>query len=284
MTLPVSRMRQSRVLGKLRAGQVAYATKLNLADARAAEIAAMSGFDCVWTDMEHVANDWSAVEKQILAAKAHGADTIVRVSRGGYSDYIRPLEMDAAGIMVPHIMSLDDAKAVVRSTKFHPLGLRPVDGGNADGGFCAVEFADYLEQANRERFNILQIEDVEPLSELEEIIALPGVDIIFFGPGDFSQSIGAPGQMDHPLLVETRRRIAELAAKHGKFAGTVGSTANCAELVAMGYRFISIGADVVALTQYFRGIIGELHNRDTGRIASVYANTDPADDKAEVAP
>lgn len=90
--------------------------------------------------------------------------------------------------------------------------------------------------------------------------------------------------MDHPLLVETRRRIAELAIKHGKFAGTVGSTANCAELVAMGYRFISIGADVVALTQYFRGIIGELNSRDPGRIASVYAGTEAADDKEEVAP
>lgn len=272
-------MRPSRVLQKLRAGEVAYATKLNLGDARAAEIAAMSGLDCIWTDMEHVPNDWSVVEKQILAAKAHGVDTIVRVARGGYSDYIRPLEMDATGIMVPHIMSAADAKAVIRSTKFHPLGLRPVDGGNADGAYCSIGFADYLRQANEQRFNVLQIEDVEPLDELEDIIALPGLDMIFFGPGDFSQSIGAPGQMDHPLIGETRRKIAELAVKHGKFAGTVGSTGNAAELVAMGYRFISVGADVIALTQYFRGIVGELHKQDAGRVRSVYA-----DRTEEVAP
>ncbi|MDF2716111.1 MAG: aldolase [Paenibacillus sp.] len=265
-------MRPSRVLQKLRAGEVAYATKLNLGDSRVAEIAAMSGLDCIWTDMEHVPNDWAVVEKQILAAKAHGVDTIVRVARGSYSDYIRPLEMDATGIMVPHIMSAADAKAVIRSTKFHPLGLRPVDGGTADGAYCNIEFADYLKQANEERFNILQIEDVEPLGELEEIIALPGLDMIFFGPGDFSQSIGAPGQMDHPLIAETRKRIAELAVKHGKFAGTVGSTGNAEELVAMGYRFISVGADVIALTQYFRGIVGELHKQDAGRVRSVYAD------------
>jgi 4-hydroxy-2-oxoheptanedioate aldolase len=272
-------MRPSRVLQKLRAGEIAYATKLNLGDARAAEIAAMSGLDCIWTDMEHVPNDWSVVEKQILAAKAHGVDTIVRVARGGYSDYIRPLEMDATGIMVPHIMSAADAKAVIRSTKFHPLGLRPVDGGNADGSYCKIDFAEYLRQANEQRFNVLQIEDVEPLDELEDIIALPGLDMIFFGPGDFSQSIGAPGQMNHPLIGETRRRIAELAVKHGKFAGTVGSTGNAEELVAMGYRFISVGADVIALTQYFRGIVGELHKQDAGRVRSVYA-----DRTEEVAP
>jgi 4-hydroxy-2-oxoheptanedioate aldolase len=270
-------MRKSRVLQKLRAGEIAYATKLNLGDPRAAEIAALSGFDCIWTDMEHVANDWSVIEKQIWAAKSHNVDTIVRVSRGGYSDYIRPLEMDAAGIMVPHIMSEADAKAVIRSTKFHPLGLRPVDGGNADGAYCAIEFASYLQQANAERFNILQIEDVEPLDELEQIIALPGLDMIFFGPGDFSQSIGAPGQLNHPLVDETRRRIAALAQKHGKFAGTVGSTANAQELVAMGYRFISIGADVVGLSQYYRNIVNQLHSAgQAAQIGSVYSEQQPS--------
>lgn len=271
MTTATFAIRPSRVLQKLRAGQVAYATKLNLGDARAAEIAAMSGLDCIWTDMEHVPNDWSVVEKQILAAKAHGVDTIVRVARGSYSDYIRPLEMDAAGIMVPHIMSAADAKAVIRQTKFHPLGLRPVDGGNADGAYCGIGLSDYLQQANEQRFNILQIEDVEPLDELEDIIALPGLDMIFFGPGDFSQSIGAPGQMDHPLIGQTRRRIAELAQRHGKFAGTVGSADNAEDLIAMGYRFISIGADVIALLNYYRGIVAQLNKQEASRVGGVYA-------------
>ncbi|NHN32773.1 HpcH/HpaI aldolase family protein [Paenibacillus agricola] len=266
-------MRPSRVLRKLRAGKVALCTKLNLSDARGAEIAAMSGFDCIWTDMEHVGNDWSSVEKQIMAGKMYDVDTIVRVARGSYSDYIRPYEMDATSIMVPHIMSLKDAKAVVRSTKFHPLGLRPVDGGNADGAYCHIEFMDYIRQANEERFNVLQIEDVEALEELEEIIALPGLDMIFFGPGDFSQSIGAPGQMNHPLLIETRKQIAELSIKHNKYAGTVGSIDNYAELVDMGYRFISVGADVIALGQYYRGIVDEIEKRVSGRIQSVYAES-----------
>ncbi|WP_223869719.1 HpcH/HpaI aldolase family protein [Paenibacillus sabuli] len=253
-------MRKSRVLELLRRGETVVCTKLNLADSRAAEIAALSGFDCVWTDMEHVANDWSAIERTILAAKVHQTDTIVRVARGGYSDYVRPLELDAAGIMVPHVMSAADAAEVVRHTKFHPLGLRPVDGGNADGAYCMVGLDDYMRQANEERFTIIQIEDVEPLEELEAIVSMPGIDIVFFGPGDFSQSIGCPGQMDHPLLLETRRRIGELAARHGKFAGTVGSVDNFATLVGEGYRFISVGADVVGLGQYYQGLMQGLRH------------------------
>lgn len=255
-------MRKSRVLSKLRNGDVAFCFKLNLADARAAEIAAASGFDCLWTDMEHVPNDWSTVERQIWAAKAHDVDTLVRVSRGGYSDYVRPLEMDASGIMIPHIMSLSDAKNVVHMTRFHPVGRRPLDGGNADGAYCGIDLNAYIKQANEERFVVVQIEDPEPLSDLEKIAALPGIDMLFFGPGDFSQGIGTPGEWDNPFIAETRSRIAAVCAEHGKFAGTVGGTGNVQELISMGYRFISVGADVAGLGDYCRCIVSEIGKID----------------------
>ncbi|MBE6713295.1 MAG: aldolase [Ruminococcaceae bacterium] len=254
-------MRKSRVLRQLRAGKVATCTKLNLCDPRVAEIAAMAGFDCVWIDMEHVPNDMRSVEEIVRACKIYDVDVLTRVSRGSYSDLIRPLEADSAGIMVPHLMSLEDAKKIVYYTKFHPIGRRPIDGGNADGKFCAVSGADYIKQANEERFTVVQIEDPEPLEELEEICALPGIDMIFFGPADFSQGIGAPCSND-PRIDETRRRIAKCARKHGKFAGTVGSADNFDALVEMGYNFIATGADVVALLPYFKNLYESVKGRD----------------------
>ncbi len=252
-------MRPSRVLAKLRKGQVASCVKLNFADARAAELAAMCGFDCIWADLEHCANDWTVVEQQIWAAKSQDVDVMTRVSRGGYSDYIRPLELDSAGIMVPHIMSLEDAKRVVHMTRFHPIGRRPIDGGNADGAYTMVDVHDYIKQANEQRFIGIQIEDPEPLDELEEIAALDGIDMLFFGPADFSQGIGAPGQWDNPMIAETRKRVAEVAIKHGKIAGTVGNPGNLAQLVDMGYRFVNIGADVVGLIDYFKGLVRDFN-------------------------
>jgi 4-hydroxy-2-oxoheptanedioate aldolase len=243
-------MRPSRVLQMLHAGETVYTFKLNTSDPRIAEIVAMSGFPCLWVDQEHTTCDWSALETQIFAAKAHNADVMVRVPRGGYSDYIHPLELDAAGIMVPHVMSLADAQAVVRMTRFHPIGRRAVDGGNADGAYCGVEFMQYLREANAQRFLCIQIEDPEPLDELDAICALDGIDIIFFGPGDFSHSIGDPGNFDHPRLLDARRRVAESALRHGKWAGTVGNPGTAAELAAMGYRFINIAADVLAIADY----------------------------------
>jgi len=248
------KMRPSRVLKKLRAGEVVNCLNVHF-DAQATDIAGLVGFDCVWIDREHLAQDWSAVQAHVWAAKSHDMDVMVRVPRGGYSDYIKPLELDAAGIMVPHIMSADDARRVVRMTRFHPIGRRPIDGGNADGAYAMMPYPDYIKQANEQRFLIVQIEDPEPLDELEEIAAVDGIDMLFFGPGDFSHGIGAPGQWDHPKLLQARRRVAEVAVQHGKFAGVPGSPDNMDELIEMGYRFIVLGADVIALSQYGKRLL-----------------------------
>lgn len=244
-------MRESRVLRQMRNGKVAISTKLNFADPRGAELAAMCGFDCIWIDLEHTPSDMSTVEEMVRAAKIYDVDILTRVSKGGYSDYIRPLEADSAGIMVPHLMSLEEAKQIVYYTKYHPVGRRPLDGGNADGAYGLIDIHQYMLSSNEERFTVVQIEDPEPLDELEQICALPGIDMIFFGPADFSQGIGDPCGAD-PRIDETRRLVAKTARKHGKFAGTVGSPANFDALVEMGYTFINTGSDVGALAQYYR--------------------------------
>ncbi len=254
-------MRKSKVLRKIRKGETAFCTKLNLCDPRVAELAAMSGIDCLWIDMEHVPSDYAEIENIIRAAKIYDCDVLTRISRtGGYSDIIRPLEGDSTGVMVPHVMSLEDAKKIVYYTKFHPIGRRPLDGGNADGKFCLVDSLDYIKEANEERFTVIQIEDPEPLEELEEICALPGIDMIFFGAADLSQGIGKPCQFGDEEIARVRRLVAKTARKYGKMAGAVGSLANASALQEEGYNFISMGADVVALGAYYKDLAEGIKN------------------------
>ena len=248
------KMRKSRVLKKLRAGEIVSCFNVHF-DAQSSDIAGMSGFDCLWIDREHLAQDWTNLQMHVWAAKSHDMDVMVRVPRGSYSDYIKPLELDASGIMVPHIMGLEDARKVVQMTRFHPIGRRPIDGGNADGGYAMMDFPDYIKQANDQRFVILQIEDPEPLDDLEAIADLEGIDMLFFGPGDFSHGIGAPGDWKHPKLLETRRRVAEVAVKHGIYAGTPANIDNLDEFITMGYKFFAIGADVITLGTYCKQLM-----------------------------
>ena len=247
--------RKSRVLEKLRAGQVAVSYKSNLSCPRVVEIAARSGFDCVWVCDEHVANNASVLESQVLAARACDADLVVRVQRGSYSDLVKPLELDAAGIMVPHVKSADEAAEIIRQVRFHPLGMRAMDGGNRDGGYGAFEFQEYIRFVNANRFVILQIEDCCALEELDAICALEGFDILFFGPGDFTQSLGCPGEFRRPEVAAARHRVADAARRAGKFAGTVGTPGTFRELCAEGFQFINLGADVIGLNEHCRALL-----------------------------
>ena len=246
------KLRSSRVLKLLREGQLPTVLKINLSDPRVTEIAGLSGADAVWLCTEHVANDWIGLENQIRAARVHNIDTLVRVGRGSYSDYIRPFEADATGIIVPHVASEQEARQIVEWVRFHPMGKRALDGGNIDGQFCLVPMEDYLRHSNEERIVILQIESPEALEQVEKICSVPGFNGILFGPGDFSHRIGKVGQLDAPEVVAARKRVAAACKKYGKFAMTAGLIAPFPELVEEGYRVIGIGADVVGLTQYVR--------------------------------
>jgi 4-hydroxy-2-oxoheptanedioate aldolase len=239
--------RRSRILDKIRAGKKAITYKLNLSCPRAAEIAALAGFDGIWICQEHVPTDHATMEAQILAAKAHDCDTIVRVAKGPYSNFIRPLEADAAAIMVPHLMSLAEAREIAHTTRFRPVGLRPVDGGNADGLYCRLPMTEYLRFMNENRLVIVQIEDPEPLAELDAICQVPGIDMIFFGPGDVSHAIGHPGEFDHPEIHRVRRLVVETAHKYGKFAGTV-SAPSLEQCYDEGFDLVNCGADVAAIS------------------------------------
>lgn len=246
------KMRPSLVLEKLRRGETASCVKLNLSDARAAQLAAMHGFDCIWMDMEHTSNTLEQTENQVRAVHAEGVDTLVRPPRGSYSDLTWPLEMDASGIMLPHIMTADEARAMVRRTRFKPEGHRYIDGGNADGRYGNVPVTDYVKQANEQRFVVLQIEDPEAMDNIDEIAAVPGYDMLFYGAGDYSHALGIVGQMDHPKIREGRRRVGDTANRHGKIAGMIATDSDgVKEAFDYGYRFISLGADVIALNGYF---------------------------------
>jgi 4-hydroxy-2-oxoheptanedioate aldolase len=245
-------VRPSRILKLLREGSLPTVQKINLSDPRVIEIAGLCGVDAVWLCNEHVPNDWIGLENQIRAARVHDIDTLVRVARGSYSDYIRPLEADATGIIVPHVASAEEARQIVAWVRFHPLGQRAMDGGNVDGQFCLLPVDDYIRHSNEERVVILQIESPEALANVEEIAAVPGFNGLLFGPGDFSHRIGKPGQLKAPEVIAARKEVAAAARRHGKFAMSSGLSAPVPELTADGYRVFGIGADVVALSSFMK--------------------------------
>jgi 4-hydroxy-2-oxoheptanedioate aldolase len=246
------KLRSSRILRELRAGKQPTCFKLNLGDPRVIELCGLAGASAVWICNEHVSNDWFNLENQIRAAKLYDVDTIVRVEKGSYSDYVKPFENDATAIMVPHVKTAEEARHIVQMTRFHPLGRRAMDGGNPDGRYCQVPMAEYMAHSNSERVLIFQIECPSALENVEAIAAVPGFDMLLFGPGDFSHLIGKPGQVNAPEVVAARKRVGAAAIKHGKWAMAPAMMAPLAVLEEEGYGVFTLGADVLGLGEYLK--------------------------------
>jgi 4-hydroxy-2-oxoheptanedioate aldolase len=249
--------------------------KLNLGDPRIIELCGLAGFSAVWICNEHVGNDWLNLENQIRAAKLYDMDTIVRVEKGSYSDYVKPFEADATAIMVPHVTTAEEARHIVELTRFHPLGRRAMDGGNVDGAYCQIPLTDYIAHSNTERVLIFQIESPTALENVEKIAAVTGFDGLLFGPGDFSHLLGRPGEINHPEVVAARQRVGAVARAHGKFAMSAGLIAPRAVLEAEGYRVFNLGADVIGLGQYTKGLLAAYEHPSPATAAPATLTTNP---------
>lgn len=267
------KLRPSRILRELRAGLSPTIIKLNLGDPRIIELAGLAGASAVWLCNEHVPNDWLNLEHQIRAAKLHDLDTIVRVNKGGYSEYVKPFECDATAIMVPHITSADEARQVVDMVRCRPLGSKALDGGNMDGLFCQVPLSEYAHHCNTEKLVILQIESPEGLEQVEEIAAVPGFDALLFGAGDFSHRVGLLGQATHPTVVAARKRVAAAALKQGKHVAVASIFGQRDQLEAEGTRIYTLGADVIELGNAFRKLVTDFQKAPEQTTSdSVYAS------------
>jgi 4-hydroxy-2-oxoheptanedioate aldolase len=214
------------------------------------ELVGKLGFDVVWFDMEHRAHGFEVIDRLSLACRATGIDLMVRVRKTGYTSAMRALEFGANGIMVPHCQSADEARQWVDWTRFPPLGKRGFDGAGADGNYGLSDPLKYLKERNEQTFLVLQIEDREAVECVDEIAAVNGVDLLFVGPADLSISYGVPMQREHALVQGAIDKVANAAAKAGKWWGTVTNTPETAQAeLDRGARLITCADDHFLLVQ-----------------------------------
>jgi 2-dehydro-3-deoxyglucarate aldolase/4-hydroxy-2-oxoheptanedioate aldolase len=215
-------------------------------------IGTVGGWDAVWLDQEHAGLTIEQISHAARAAKVVGLDCFVRLAPTDYATVMRPLEVGAYGIMAAQVRSTKQAAQVIEWAKFYPQGMRGVNSSGVDGAFGTVPMADYMKQANDETYVIIQIEHKDALECVEEIAALKHLDALFIGPADLSQSMGLPGQLDHPKVIEAIERVAAACKKTGVAWTILPKDAALAKrCVELGCAMLSLGTDNVAL---FRGL------------------------------
>lgn len=210
------------------------------------ELIGLSGFDFVWIDMEHTGADFIRVENLCRAADAANIESLVRVPDKNPSNVLRALEVGATIVNVPQVEDGAEAEAVVKAAMYAPIGQR---------GFCASsrgtrygvgkKATEAFTAANARTITMVQIESAKGVANVDEICETQGLAAVFVGLADLSQSLGITGQLDHPDLINSARKVLKASRSAGKVgAMLVESPDDGARWVAEGAQILCCGVDI----------------------------------------
>ena len=215
----------------------------------AAEIAAGSGLDLLLIDGEHSANTLESIQLQLQVVAAFPVCPLVRVPFGDAVVIKQVLDLGAQNLIVPMVSSAEQAAALVQAVRYPPQGVRGVGSALARSSRWN-RIDDYLAQADDSVSLTVQIESAEAVEQVEDILAVDGVDAVFVGPADLSASLGLLGQQGHPTVVSAVERVLDAAGAAGKPAGVNAFDPVVAEhYLDRGASFVLVGADVSLLAR-----------------------------------
>ncbi|MBM4417386.1 MAG: hypothetical protein FJ033_03590 [Chloroflexi bacterium] len=213
-------LRPNELKRKLAAGQVCLGAMLNFPSPHAMEIAGIGGLDFVIIDAEHGPMGPESCENMVRAAHLVGLTPLVRVAQNEPQVILRYLDIASAGVQVPMLNSAEDVRQAAASVRYVPLGRRGLAGTRAASYGVGPQLSEYVPVANAEVMLVAQIETVGAVEALPEILTVEGVDVVFIGPTDLSQSLGYPGRQTEPLVQATIDRCIAQIREAGKPVGT----------------------------------------------------------------
>jgi len=220
------------------------------------EAAGYSGMDFVILDMEHGPANLTAMQHNVRAAQVSGVLPIIRVNQLSESAISQALDIGAAGVQIPQITTAEEASIAVKATKYYPDGERGVCRFVRSAHYSAIPREKYFSQANRSTIVIVQLEGQKAIHNLDEILNVPGIDIIFIGPYDLSQSLGMPGDTTHHKVVEQMREIVQKTERKGVVTGTFTDTPQTLEMWRQaGVKYLSYSVDVGLFYETCAGLV-----------------------------
>jgi len=209
-----------------------------------AKVYSDAGADFVFVDSEHGWFEGQDFSNLALAARLCGLPLVAKSAYVDRGSIARLLDAGATGIQLPMSESAAQIADVVRFTKFPPLGERAASPGMGNTGYETVDAVEWIKQANEETAVLAHIETRAGVEHANEILAVPGVDVMFVGTFDLSVSLGRAGQFDHPDVAQAIDTLISVAKEHGKVAGMWAPSYETARRwIEKGVRFFELTGD-----------------------------------------
>jgi len=224
-----------------------------------AKMLEIADIDFVIIDREHNGSTSADIADLVAWFKATDIAPFVRIPQIQYHFIARTLDVGALGLMVPNVKNGDEARAIVDAAKYGPMGNRGIGLGAAHSDYRKVVPRAFMDQANDNTTIICQIESRQGLDNLDDIAAVPGVDVLWVGHFDLSQSMGIPGQFDNQKFLDALKKVIDTARKNNLGIGIQPSNLDQArEWMEMGFNVISYSADhsvyISAMNQAVAGV------------------------------
>lgn len=234
---------QNPLRARWSADETAIGVTVPVAASELIELCGLLGFDFALIDAEHGPVGRRECVNLVRAAQVVGITPLVRVLRNDPAEILQALDTGAAGVMVPGVETAEEARAAVRASRFAPDGERGLAATRAATWGIAEPLSAYAQRANAEVAVIALVESATGMKNLPQIGAVPGLDAVFLGPSDLSQSMGYPGETDHPAVQKALEKGLALVRQAGKIAGITAPTGVAARTwqEAHGARLITVG-------------------------------------------
>ncbi|OPY80336.1 MAG: 4-hydroxy-2-oxo-heptane-1,7-dioate aldolase [Syntrophorhabdus sp. PtaU1.Bin058] len=249
--------RKTGLKDSLKKGKVVYGPWCVIPSPSTINVIAAAGVDFVIIDMEHGPHSFETAEDMIRAAEVEGCTAIVRVAKNDESLILSALDIGAAGVIVPHIESRQDAEEAISYAKYFPVGERGFSPFTRAGGYSLNDVRDHAVKQNGKTMIILLLEGKGGVNNLDDILSIKDIrkkiDVIYIGAYDLSQAIGYPGQVDHP---EVRKQLEACIKKiRGKGIAAGGYVAkndsDIRWMTELGMQFITLMPDCTILFHAF---------------------------------
>lgn len=239
-------MLPNQTKAKLKAGDAVLGCLTRSTEPNLIEFLGYQGWDFVLLDAEHGYLQPEACENLVRALEPRHVTPLVRVTSNVPHIMLRFMDTGVQGVMVPQVNSAQEAEAALQAIKFAPRGKRGLAGVRAAGFMQAQTMTQYVERTNAETLTILQLESKESVDDLPNILAVADIDVVFVGRVDLSQSLGYPGQPNHPEVEAAVERILATTLATDVAVGMLVKDADEARLwQERGVRLLAITLDAL---------------------------------------
>ena len=251
-------MKKNIIKEKLKAGKPVIGTFVRMGSI-SMEILGNTGWDFAIIDVEHGVHTMEDVSNMIRAAKSVGLSPIVRVPGTNPVDAMRALDAGADGVEIPQLTSMEQVREVVKAARYYPDGNRGMCNYTAATGYSTIPFDEHMRTSNQEVLVAIHVENAWAAENIEEILEIPGIEVVFCGPNDMSESLGVPGQMQHPKVVALLEKVSD--ACRAKNVAT-GIFAKRPELIdhwlEKGFTYLTCSTDVGMYADYSKATADEM--------------------------